>query len=56
MENFINGYPGHEHRFRAGMQDVLGREKADYFFDKVRTVPQEVDGIAERIVSGVLVH
>jgi endoglucanase len=34
MENFINGFPGHEHQFREGLRDVLGAEKTDYFFDK----------------------
>jgi len=34
MENFINGYPGHEHQLREGLRDVLGPEKSDYFFDK----------------------
>jgi hypothetical protein len=34
MENFINGYPGHEHQFRRELQGVLGKDKAEYFFDK----------------------
>ncbi|KAK3314602.1 glycoside hydrolase superfamily [Apodospora peruviana] len=34
MENFITGYPGHEHEMRAAMLEVLGREKYDFFFDK----------------------
>jgi hypothetical protein len=34
MENFITGYPGHEHQHRAAMTTVLGKEKADFFFDK----------------------
>lgn len=34
MENFITGYPGHEHEMRSAMQEVLGQEKYDYFFDK----------------------
>jgi aryl-phospho-beta-D-glucosidase BglC (GH1 family) len=34
MENFITGYPGHEHQHRASMAKVLGKEKADFFFDK----------------------
>ena len=37
MENFITGYPGHEHEVRAAMLEVMGREKYDYFFDKVST-------------------
>jgi hypothetical protein len=35
MENFITGFPGHEHEHRAAMLEVLGLEKYDYFFDKV---------------------
>ncbi|MCJ1439289.1 hypothetical protein MMC27_008681 [Xylographa pallens] len=34
MENFITGYPGHEHEHRAAMLKVLGKEKYEYFFDK----------------------
>lgn len=34
MENFITGYPGHEHEHRASMLKVLGQEKYEYFFDK----------------------
>ncbi|KAI5450239.1 hypothetical protein NCC49_003256 [Naganishia albida] len=34
MENFITGYPGHEHEMREAMLDVLGQEKYDFFFDK----------------------
>jgi len=34
MENFITGYPGHEHQHRASMLKVLGKEKYDFFFDK----------------------
>ncbi|MCJ1301207.1 Endo-1,4-beta-xylanase 5 [Hypocenomyce scalaris] len=35
MENFITGYPGHESQHRKAMQKVLGKEKADFFFDKL---------------------
>ena len=35
MENFITGFPGHEHEHRAAMLEVLGQEKYDFFFDKV---------------------
>ena len=35
MENFITGYPGHEHEIRAALLEVLGKEKYDFFFDKV---------------------
>ena len=34
MENFITGYSGHEHEHRAAMAEVLGKEKAQYFFDR----------------------
>lgn len=34
MENFITGYPGHEHQHRAAMLKVLGKEKYEFFFDK----------------------
>ncbi|OMP82365.1 Endoglucanase C [Diplodia seriata] len=34
MENFITGFPGHEHQHRAAMLKVLGKEKYDFFFDK----------------------
>jgi len=40
MENFITGYPGHEHEMRAAMLEVLGQEKYDFFFDKVRSNQQ----------------
>ncbi|KAG8981304.1 hypothetical protein FRB90_007351, partial [Tulasnella sp. 427] len=35
MENFITGYPGHEHEMRRAMKAALGEEKYDIFFDKV---------------------
>jgi hypothetical protein len=34
MENFITGYPGHEHQHRAALLKVLGQEKYDFFFDR----------------------
>ena len=34
MENFITGYPGHEHEMRRAMLEVLGKEKYDFFFDR----------------------
>jgi aryl-phospho-beta-D-glucosidase BglC (GH1 family) len=34
MENFITGYSGHEYEHRAAMAEVLGEEKAQYFFDR----------------------
>jgi hypothetical protein len=39
MENFITGFPGHEHEHRAAMLEVLGQEKYDFFFDKVCRQP-----------------
>lgn len=35
MENFITGFPGHEHECRRALLEVLGKEKYDFFFDKV---------------------
>lgn len=35
MENFITGYPGHEHEVRAAMKKALGEENYEYFYDKV---------------------
>ena len=34
MENFITGYAGAEMEHRKAMASVLGREKAEYFFDQ----------------------
>ncbi|RSH92458.1 hypothetical protein EHS25_008874 [Saitozyma podzolica] len=34
MENFMTGFPGHEHQLRAGMLKALGKEKYEFFFDK----------------------
>ena len=34
MENFINGYPGDEHGLRAAMAEVLGPDKAQFFFER----------------------
>jgi aryl-phospho-beta-D-glucosidase BglC (GH1 family) len=34
MENFINGYPGHETETKQAMLAVLGKEKSDFFWDK----------------------
>ncbi|KXJ88023.1 glucan 1,3-beta-glucosidase [Microdochium bolleyi] len=35
MENFITGYSGHEHEHRAAMEEVLGKDKADFFFARL---------------------
>ncbi|KAF4458224.1 endoglucanase family 5 glycoside hydrolase [Fusarium albosuccineum] len=35
MENFITGYSGHEHQHREQMTEVLGQEKATFFFDRL---------------------
>ena len=34
MENFITGYPGHESGLRAAVAQVLGAEKARFFFER----------------------
>jgi endoglucanase len=35
MEEFINGYPGSEHGTRDLMEQVIGSEKSEYFFDRM---------------------
>ncbi|WYZ36819.1 hypothetical protein EsH8_II_000325 [Colletotrichum jinshuiense] len=35
MENFITGYSGHEFEHRAALTEVLGKEKADFFFSRL---------------------
>ena len=35
MENFINGYPGVESRFRKAVHEALGEDKAQLFFTKM---------------------
>ncbi len=35
MENFITGFAGHEFEMREAMLKTLGKEKYDFFFDKV---------------------
>ena len=40
MENFITGFPGHEHEMRAAMLEVLGPDKYSFFFDKVELAPR----------------
>lgn len=37
MENFITGYPGHEHEMRRALLNVLGQEKYDFFFERFLT-------------------
>ncbi|KAH7410518.1 glycoside hydrolase superfamily [Phaeosphaeria sp. MPI-PUGE-AT-0046c] len=34
MENFITGYAGHEHEHRSQLSSVLGKQKADFFFER----------------------
>ncbi|KAK7696395.1 Endo-1,4-beta-xylanase 5 [Cerrena zonata] len=34
MENFISGYPGCEFQIREALQNVLGEQRANFFFDK----------------------
>ncbi|KAM0327491.1 hypothetical protein ACHAQA_005779 [Verticillium albo-atrum] len=35
MENFITGYSGHEFEHRAALAEVLGKEKAEFFFSRL---------------------
>lgn len=35
MENFINGYPGSEYGLRARMAAALGKNKGQFFFDRM---------------------
>jgi aryl-phospho-beta-D-glucosidase BglC (GH1 family) len=35
MENFINGYPGSEHGLRSTMAEIIGPNKARFFFDRL---------------------
>lgn len=35
MEDFINGFVGAEHNLRATMARILGKEKAQFFFDRL---------------------
>lgn len=39
MENFISGYPGCEFQIRETLAEVIGEEKATFFFDKVCPSP-----------------
>ncbi|RXW17225.1 hypothetical protein EST38_g8619 [Candolleomyces aberdarensis] len=34
MENFISGFPGCEFQVREALTDTIGKEKAEFFFDK----------------------
>ena len=38
MENFISGYPGCEFQIREALADVIGKDKSELFFDKVRSL------------------
>jgi hypothetical protein len=35
IEDFINGFVGAEHNLRATMKRILGKEKAQFFFDRM---------------------
>ncbi len=35
MENFINGYPGAENGIRSAFAEILGRERAEFFFNRL---------------------
>lgn len=59
MENFITGYTGHESEMRAAMLEVLGKEKYDFFFEKVSGRPLNVDmiiSLGPLTVSRLLLH
>ncbi|KAF5338703.1 hypothetical protein D9611_013365 [Ephemerocybe angulata] len=34
MENFISGFPGCEYQIREALEETIGKEKAEFFFDK----------------------
>jgi hypothetical protein len=34
LENFVTGYPGHEHEHKKALLDVSGKEKFDFFYEK----------------------
>lgn len=34
QENFITGYPGREFQIREALEEVLGKQKADFYWDK----------------------
>ncbi|KAF8556705.1 hypothetical protein OG21DRAFT_1408674 [Imleria badia] len=35
MENFISGYPGCEFQIRDALTTAIGKDKSDFFIDKV---------------------
>lgn len=37
MENFITGYPANESSMRAAVQEVIGEDRAELFFDRLLT-------------------
>lgn len=37
MENFITGYPANESAMRSAVQEVIGEERAELFFDRLLT-------------------
>ncbi|KAF9053006.1 glycoside hydrolase family 5 protein [Panaeolus papilionaceus] len=34
MENFISGFPGCEYQVREALEEVIGKEKSEFFFDR----------------------
>ncbi|WP_084960437.1 glycoside hydrolase family 5 protein [Thermoactinospora rubra] len=50
MENFITGYPANESAMREAVQEVLGEDRAELFFDRLLTSffgPQDAALLAE---------
>ena len=41
-ETTTPGFPGCEFQIRDALADVLGKDKSEYFFDKVRTESREL--------------
>lgn len=59
MENFITGFPGREYQIRKALADVLGKEKAQFFFDKVHSsfLPSfDKTNVTKCIVPRILLH
>lgn len=44
QENFITGYPGREFQIRDALDEVLGPEKAKFYWDKasIRLISAEI--------------
>ena len=44
-ETTTPGFPGCEFQIRDALADVLGKDKSEYFFDKVRTESHELSSV-----------